>query len=62
MYQTHETGAEVSAYRNAVKIARQNQPDPEVAADALEESGFDFVTARRALRTVFGYDVLASRS
>lgn len=42
----------------ATKIARENQPDAEYAAQALEAAGATYGVARTALKAVFGYDVL----
>lgn len=44
--------------QEATKIAQQNQPDAEYAAQALEEAGATYSVARTALKAVFGYDVL----
>ncbi len=44
----------------AVTIARDNQLDPEIAALELERAGASSNLARRALRAVFGYDVLGN--
>jgi len=44
--------------QEATKIARQNQPDAEFAAQALEDAGASYGVARSALMAVFGYDVL----
>lgn len=49
-----------TAFAKATEIARANQPDAEIAAQALEDHGFSRGVARRALRAAFGYDVLAA--
>lgn len=48
-------------FKQAVIIARDNQPDAEFAAEALEDAGATRDIARRALREVFGYDVLGAK-
>lgn len=56
------TGSEDYAYKfeRAEKIARAHQPDAEAAARAVEAARIPASIARAALRSVFGFDVLAA--